>query len=679
MNQTVLRRIVLFLASSLLVGLGSGFCQSDLGQIRFQEMSRRMKQSLHAGNIVLAEERMDSMIVLAKEENNQENLLFALDAKNQMHLFRSEFDLAIPLLKQQIRTRRYLKTNPGVLALTTMQLGEVFKSKGELDSALHYSTISLGILPNVPDSLGYRINSYVYNSHAVMHYAAGNLDSAAFYHEKQLEYVRPLDTTRFAGTYFNLAQVLMDMNNYQEAHNYADRILKLTNADGFQSQYARAHRVKAKIFIKDRKFNIAEKYAMKAVELYDNTNFKTSANSIYLTYSKALLLNNKIKEAKENIKRITNPELERNLENKANYYLTLLDIELRSGSESRIEEAYQLAKDVVVNLDQINPRQTFHDFSAIYHELNGRYKDAYSDLKVSRMLRDSALSRENQIIVNALQAKYESSLKEKRIAEQKLELNKVNSRQQILWISLIGLLFLAGSIFWFLRKQSRISSELKESEILSLRKENKLIAMQSILSGQEEERKRIAQDLHDSIGTLMGTIKMKVFDIQQRIENVQQINIAGEIDTMVGKAATEIRRISHNMTPIALDLTGLEGAIEDLGTQLRMNGIDCTFSLAGLDHIEDKQKQVVIFRVLQEIVNNIGRHSQARNAYVNSFIDDDILRIEIGDDGVGMSETAWVQSTGLGINSIKSRVEYLDGQIQMNSDKGTSFVINIPI
>ena len=293
----------------------------------------------------------------------------------------------------------------------------------------------------------------------------------------------------------------------------------------------------------------------------------------------------------------------------------------------------------------------YGNLSLAYYKLKNwkkaaEYKDDQLNVKIN--LLDSLTVQK----VNELETKYETAKKEQKISMQEIEIERAAQRQSILSISLFSLAFLSLISILFIRHQQKIKSKLQESEINTLKKENKIIQMQSLLSGQEEERKRIAQDLHDNIGSLMATIKMKVLQIQKNIEDVQKINIATEVDKMINHAATEVRRISHNMTPVALELTGLTGAIEDLENQLQQEGIETKFEIDLLDQIEDKEKSVILFRVIQELINNVIKHSGANffNLKVDRF--DNKFLIEAFDNGSGLSSEIWENSEGLGMKLI---------------------------
>lgn len=321
---------------------------------------------------------------------------------------------------------------------------------------------------------------------------------------------------------------------------------------------------------------------------------------------------------------------------------------------------------------------SYMELSKAYEKL-GNWKEAYKYKNIQVNTKMETIDSISIIKIAELETKYNTAQKEKQISEQELELVQSNLKSRMLVGIVFATFLLGGMLIWFMKRQSKIKTALQASEIQSLKKENKIIAMHGVISGQEEERKRIAQDLHDNIGSLMSTIKLKVLDIQKSIVDVQKMNIAGEIDDMVSKASSEIRRISHNMTPVAMDLTGVRGAIEDLGIQLQANGIASDIMLDDIEEIMNKEKEVVIYRIIQELVNNIGKHAGARQVKIRTVVENQNLILTVSDDGVGMKLDDWENGNGLGVKSIKSRIDYLEGTIVMDNKKGTAFIIEIPI
>ncbi|MEM9820588.1 MAG: tetratricopeptide repeat protein [Bacteroidota bacterium] len=312
----------------------------------------------------------------------------------------------------------------------------------------------------------------------------------------------------------------------------------------------------------------------------------------------------------------------------------------------------------------------------------GNYIPAIEEYKIFRNAKDSLNNIDRESRFKEIEEKYQLNEKEKVIAKQKLVL-----RQRLFWILILFVLLTLGTLFFlFQRRKTKYEKELREErnksqaiEIDNLKKENKIISMHSMIEGQEEERVRIARDLHDNIGSLMTSIKIKALAMQNEDQSMEKKNIAQQLDGMITNAAQEVRRISHRMTPVALEIAGLEGAVLDLGQQLESNGIQMVVEIEDLDKIEHKKIAINLFRIIQEIVNNAIKHAQATRFEIKTTLSANVLDLQIGDDGIGFDKTKWTSNLGLGLSGIRSRVDYLNGTVVLKSSHGTHYHITIPL
>ena len=240
--------------------------------------------------------------------------------------------------------------------------------------------------------------------------------------------------------------------------------------------------------------------------------------------------------------------------------------------------------------------------------------------------------------------------------------------------------------FLFFRKrlkdQKTIASQkeaIQHQEIRELQQENKLLALNSMIEGQEAERLRIAKDLHDSLGGLLSTVKAHFGTIQKEIEQLEKLNITEKTNELIDEACIEVRRISHNMMPHALSISGLEGALEDMTESLNEEGYQTTLEISGLSEKIKPTKEVMIYRLLQEVISNIRKHAEAKSILIQVLGHQKELNIIIEDDGKGFNYEKALEKGGLGLKSINSRVQFLDGTIHWDSQigQGTTITINI--
>ena len=187
--------------------------------------------------------------------------------------------------------------------------------------------------------------------------------------------------------------------------------------------------------------------------------------------------------------------------------------------------------------------------------------------------------------------------------------------------------------------------------------------------------------MHDSLGGLLSTVKAHFTTIQKEIEQLEKLNITEKTNSLIDEACIEVRRISHNMMPHALSISGLQGAIEDIAESLREEGYTTTLEITNLPKAIESTKEVMIYRLVQEIISNLRKHSNSNTILIQLLGYQKELTLIIEDDGKGFDYEKAIEKGGLGLKSINSRVQYLDGTITWDSQpgKGTSITINIPV
>jgi signal transduction histidine kinase/ligand-binding sensor domain-containing protein len=238
----------------------------------------------------------------------------------------------------------------------------------------------------------------------------------------------------------------------------------------------------------------------------------------------------------------------------------------------------------------------------------------------------------------------------------------------IIAVGLIGFVIVFISIRFYLRRQIRIG-----------RKEQS-VRMNAIIETEEKERKRIAGELHDGLGQLLSTARLNIAGFDEVVHGRDSILLKNSLQ-LLDEACAEVRTISHNMMPGALIRLGLMEAINEL-----VNKINDTEKIkieydTNLEERFAETIEIALYRIVQEVLNNMLRHSQAKNIYLKIERVKDHLEIHIADDGISFDVTAIANSKGLGWKNIYSRVEILNGIIQVESEKekGTSIFISIPL
>jgi signal transduction histidine kinase/sugar lactone lactonase YvrE len=198
-----------------------------------------------------------------------------------------------------------------------------------------------------------------------------------------------------------------------------------------------------------------------------------------------------------------------------------------------------------------------------------------------------------------------------------------------------------------------------------------------LIKSQEEERKRIASELHDSLGQDLIVIKNLALMNKNKDEQFD------EISKTAGVAIDEVRRISYNLHPYQLDRLGLSKAINSMFTNIEgLSKIKFDVHVGNIDNLFEKEKEINIYRIVQECVTNIIKHSNAVNARVFVEKKGTNLLIEIADDGKSFNfESTKLESTGFGLKNLENRVSFLSGNLEFKSDKKfkTQIKVKIPL
>ena len=299
----------------------------------------------------------------------------------------------------------------------------------------------------------------------------------------------------------------------------------------------------------------------------------------------------------------------------------------------------------------------------------GNNKKAIEFYKKSVSQNKKVINDQNISYLNDLTEQYNNEKKDKEITEQKLALSQSKSKTRVMSILIVSLLS-ASILLWFLYQQRQ---KRKNQEIITLKKEQQVRTLESLMEGEEKERMRIAQELHDGVNVDLSAIKYKLTSLLEK-NNI----VINEAVLMIDKSCEQVRAISHNLIPPSLKDFSLIETIEDFCTTT--NGLHKPAIL--FNHIGEavnisKKAEVNIFRIVQELVNNSVKHADATEITVQISHRDQSIQLTVEDNGVGFDKET-ITGNGIGLKNIQSRVDYLNAKLDFNSTKkGTSYIIDI--
>jgi signal transduction histidine kinase len=316
-------------------------------------------------------------------------------------------------------------------------------------------------------------------------------------------------------------------------------------------------------------------------------------------------------------------------------------------------------------------------------EAKGDAADALLWYKKFVLLDDSLTNEKINNNINLGEIKYETDKKKLQIAnlEAQKKLQQLTIRQQntfnwILGGSAVSILFMA-LLGWRNFRQKQL---LQKQQILDLEKEKQLLATESMLKGQEEERSRLAKDLHDGLGGMLSGVKFSFSNLKEtmRMEQQDMQSFERNID-LLDSSIKELRRVAHSMMPEVLIKYGLDAALRDYCTFINTSGvIKVIYQSHGLENIGNNQTvNVTIYRVIQELLNNIVKHASATTAVVEINKEEQKVVITVDDDGKGIDKNALQKGNGIGWANITNRLNYLKARVDIQTEAGKGTSVNI--
>lgn len=370
------------------------------------------------------------------------------------------------------------------------------------------------------------------------------------------------------------------------------------------------------------------------------------------------------------------------------------------GYINKLQNDFPKAVKYLSKSENIIPFQPYSELRKfIYKELadvysiSGQEGKAYSYLMKYTLLNDSILNKNRLATFTNLAFKYgtkekQSSIELLRIEKQYAE-QKNNAQRRTLYILGIGLFIVTLSIYFIVKfydqriTTTRIITEQKEEinqqHIRELEDSVKMSSMRSVIEGQEIERERIAKDLHDSLGGLLSTIKLQFDYVRSKNQELSAQKEYSKAHALLDTAVEEVRTISRNLQPGSLQNLGLVPAIKDLINRFEGEVYpDIDFQYYEMPEKIDKMISLSVYRIIQELLTNSLKHANATEILIQINTEVNELVIQYEDDGIGFEKDN-LKRTGMGLENIKSRVNYMHGSIIIDSSKGEGMSVLIRI
>lgn len=355
--------------------------------------------------------------------------------------------------------------------------------------------------------------------------------------------------------------------------------------------------------------------------------------------------------------------------NLANYFI-------KHNQEDKAIELY--SKSLQQSEKGINQEQKLKILKALAdaYKKNGNFEKANYFNEKYYNKKDSLFNIEKNKTFNEIQTKYEVEKKNLKInlltKEKVIEQNRKN---KIVYVGLSLILILTILLFFY-RHRIKVQKIINEKEKELSNQEKELKRIQGLVEGQNQERNRIAREIHDGVGGKLAGIKLNLSQINSDLQNSKVDHVL----TNFSNVFTEIRAISHNLSSSYINENSMNYLISELQNEYNeRKEFNLEATIYPENHLLNLEVEVKhqLYRIIQELLSNISKHANAKNASITITCHDDFLNIIVQDDGNGFREN---KSKGVGLLNISERLQLLNGQleIEQSAQTGTTIIIDIP-
>ena len=328
-----------------------------------------------------------------------------------------------------------------------------------------------------------------------------------------------------------------------------------------------------------------------------------------------------------------------------------------------LEKRGKEQKDVFLNLHEIFNRLAKLNYATGHYKEAYRYHDQYNQLK------DSVFTRKSQDAMLEIETRYQTAQKEKELSEKQFLLSQQNlaleksNRYVLLAVAgfLIACLLAAGGLL-----HARNKKKTYEARLLAFQKQKEVDMLQVLMQGEEKERSRIAKDLHDGVAGMLAAVKMHFSSLPT--EGLLEAEGYQQGMKLLNEATLEVRKTSHNLMPELLLQQGLDRALRRYCNNISNSKLVIEYDSWGEIKRYKSSFELSVYRIVQELLNNILKHSKASQAMVQMSLQENVLAITVEDNGVGLAGNQ--PTGGMGFEQLHSRIKAMNGSIQVDSSPG---------
>jgi len=555
-----------------------------------------------------------------------------------------------------------------------------FSPKLMYDSSEYFALQSINLVKN---DTAYNIMGDAYNIAGISQADQGKLDKGLKYFEKAEEYYfKAKNFCRAATIHHNIGKLNKYSKGNEEVKKYFLESLEMFKKFNCEEKYDYLYSNLGEIYISENEYDKAKEMFHKVLEIANKYNLVESKGIAYFSlgelymhidttvarhyYEKTLKLADSVYIVKLQI--AANLDL-------GKYYLTLKKL-------NKAKHYIDLALEKSVKAHKLFYIQLSHRYLSDYYQKIKNYKKALYHFKKKVAYEDSIGAEKVKMQIMSLENdKKENQIK---LLNQENVIIELKERRSRIFAYLIFLIMILGLIIsLFLFRNYKNKQEMKKMEVERIA-QNKILKMErklltSVIVTEDKERKRFAADLHDGLGPLLSSIKLFLDGVLYS-EEKERKELIIETKGIVDQAINDIRNISRNIMPESFSEHGLLQTLLSFIERIKVSkvlNIEFKHNLIGISY--NKAFEIIVYRIITELINNTLKHANANNVIIKVFENDNVLNIFYKDDGRGFNVNSVVNSdkSGLGLKNILERVKSLGGEINISSNWKIGIIVEI--
>ncbi len=510
----------------------------------------------------------------------------------------------------------------------------------------------------------------IYGGIATLYQLQNNYRNAAhFYFRSIMEAQRFPESTGLDYTYSNLAGIFNIFGQTDIALSYLKRAEQIALEKNHTTILENVLANRGIIYITQEKWDLAMEHFQNTLYLGEKYNLPRAQHFALINMAAIHLQNNEAEKALEKAQKalVITTDVNTAYLNNARIILGNILYQLRRFQEAEDTLLHTLATAEKLNIGTHMARS--HEALAKVYAATGRYRQAYLAHQKYMALQDSIKSREIAHTVNQLEMKFRVAEKDNELYRQQLLIYQQQrriDRKNLLIISTttgaIALMILLAALYRNRRHKQQI------------------VQLKAMMKGEEKERNRIGRELHDGIGGMLTAVNMNLGAIQKKHQNLPEMKEFDAVIKMLQDTAAEIRKTSHNLMPDILLRHGFPETLRMYCDQIN-KGSNTQIDLQSYGDLDDLDSSLAfsLYRILQELIQNIVKHAEAKTAVIQIRQYEERLTIIVEDDGIGFQTLP--NNEGAGLQNIRSRVKALQGHISIESAaaRGTTVYIEFDL